>query len=63
VLGPFAIGVSDRQKTISALFAEPIYGPLEEQEPVPRTGERPLAFRSDIGIPSEQAKALINELP
>jgi hypothetical protein len=26
------------------------------------TGEGPLAFRSNIGIPSDQAKALINEL-
>src|SRR6266446_9062720 len=35
---------------------------LEEQEPVLHTGEGPLAFRSNIGIPSEQARALINEL-
>jgi len=26
------------------------------------TGEGPLAYRSNIGIPSEQAKALIQEL-
>jgi hypothetical protein len=31
-------------------------------EPVLHIGEGPLAFRSDIGIPAEQAKALINEL-
>jgi hypothetical protein len=26
------------------------------------TGEGPLSFHSNIGIPSEQAKALVNEL-
>ena len=35
---------------------------LEEQEPVLHTGEGPLGYRSNIGIPSDQAKALINEL-
>ena len=35
---------------------------LEEQELVLHTGEGPLAFRSNLAIPSEQAKALINEL-
>src|ERR1700716_2425517 len=35
---------------------------LEEQEPVLHTGEGPLAFRSNLRIRSEQAKALINEL-
>ena len=35
---------------------------LEEQEPVLHTGEGPLGFRSDLAIPPEQAKALINEL-
>jgi 2-oxoglutarate ferredoxin oxidoreductase subunit beta len=35
---------------------------LEEQEPVLHTGEGPLAFRSNLGIPAEHAKALIQEL-
>src|SRR5436309_4310980 len=35
---------------------------LEELEPVLHTGEGPLAFRSNIGIPAEHAKALIQEL-
>src|SRR6478672_2018062 len=34
---------------------------LEDLEPVLHTGEGPLAFRN-LGIPSEQAKALVNEL-
>ena len=34
---------------------------LEEQEPVLHTGEGPLGFRK-IGVPSDQAKALVNEL-
>jgi hypothetical protein len=33
-----------------------------ELEPVLHTGEGPLAFRSNIGIAPEQAKALIQEL-
>src|SRR5271167_1836967 len=33
---------------------------LEEQEPVLHTGEGPLGYRSNIGIPADQAKALIN---
>jgi hypothetical protein len=35
---------------------------LEEQEPVLHTGEGPLGFRRNLGIPPDQAKALINEL-
>lgn len=35
---------------------------LEEQEPVLHTGEGPLGFRSNLGIPAEQSKALISEL-
>ena len=35
---------------------------LEELEPVLHTGEGPLGYRTDIGILSEQAKALVNEL-
>ena len=35
---------------------------LEELEPVLHTGEGPLAFRSNIGIPADQAQALIQEL-
>jgi hypothetical protein len=35
---------------------------LEEQELVLHTAEGPLGFRSNLGIPPEQAKALINEL-
>jgi len=35
---------------------------LEEQEPVLHTGEGPLGFRSNLGVPTEQAKALVNEL-
>ena len=35
---------------------------LEEQEPVLHTGEGPLGCRSNLGIPAEQAQALIREL-
>jgi 2-oxoglutarate ferredoxin oxidoreductase subunit beta len=31
---------------------------LEKQEPVLHTGEGPLAYRTNIGIPSDRAKAL-----
>ena len=35
---------------------------LEEQEPVLHTDEGPLGYRTDIAIPKDQAKALVNEL-
>jgi 2-oxoglutarate ferredoxin oxidoreductase subunit beta len=44
------------------LLAPPDLETLEEQEPDLHTGEGPLAFRSNLRVPPEQAKALIQEL-